>query len=361
MRLHIWPLVIVQFTMQTVACSSTDSPGTGRPDDHGNDGITGDSPKNPPGDGTGDPGTTADGGTTTDAGTVTANGFYVDPDSNSANWAKNHGGDSRAAAIKSNIANKPGARWFGNWNNDIAKDVSSFVGAAAAAKKWPILVAYNIPGRDCGGASSGGAGSAEAFRTWIASFARAVGNREAIVVVEPDALAQLDCLPNDGERQTRLDLMKYATDQFRTLAPKARAYVDGGNAKWITPATMAKRLDSAGVRSVRGFAINVSNFYTTGESTTYGNDVSAALSSQFGYTTKFVIDTSRNGNGSLNGEWCNPAGRKLGEASKFGSGNTDALLWVKVPGDSDGPCGSAPDTPAGTFSPDIATRLINGT
>jgi endoglucanase len=36
------------------------------------------------------------------------------------------------------------------------------------------------------------------------------------------------------------------------------------------------------------------------------------------------------------------------------------LLWVKVPGDSDGPCGIAPDVPAGTFSPDLAIRLIDG-
>ena len=38
----------------------------------------------------------------------------------------------------------------------------------------------------------------------------------------------------------------------------------------------------------------------------------------------------------------------------------DRDLWVKVPGDSDGPCGIAPDVPAGTFSPDLAIRLIDG-
>jgi endoglucanase len=37
------------------------------------------------------------------------------------------------------------------------------------------------------------------------------------------------------------------------------------------------------------------------------------------------------------------------------------LLWVKVPGDSDGNCGIAPDTPAGQFSPALAVRLIDGT
>jgi len=37
------------------------------------------------------------------------------------------------------------------------------------------------------------------------------------------------------------------------------------------------------------------------------------------------------------------------------------LLWGKVPGDSDGDCGVGKGVPAGTFSPDLAMRLVNGT
>jgi endoglucanase len=37
------------------------------------------------------------------------------------------------------------------------------------------------------------------------------------------------------------------------------------------------------------------------------------------------------------------------------------LLWVKTPGNSDGLCGIAPNTPAGQFNPDIAIRLVDGT
>jgi endoglucanase len=61
------------------------------------------------------------------------------------------------------------------------------------------------------------------------------------------------------------------------------------------------------------------------------------------------------------GEWCNPAGRKLGTTSRIGTSGAEFLLWVKVPGDSDGPCGSTATAPAGTFSPDLAIRLVNGT
>jgi endoglucanase len=180
-----------------------------------------------------------------------------------------------------------------------------------------------------------------------------------VVVIEPDAVAQLDCLPNDTERNTRLSLLRYATEQFRDKAPNTWAYLDGGNATWIAADTMAQRLESAGVRNIRGFSINVSNYLTTAESTSYGGSVNASLSSRYGYTKSFVVDTSRNGNGS-NGEWCNPAGRKLGVTAQTGGG-AELLLWVKVPGDSDGQCGIAPNTPAGQFDPNLATRLINGT
>ncbi|MCO6008716.1 glycoside hydrolase family 6 protein [Actinoallomurus purpureus] len=281
-------------------------------------------------------------------------GFYVDPDSNPATWVKNNPGD-RANRIKSAIADRPMARWFGDWSGDIGTAVSAYVGAADTADKLPVLVAYNVPGRDCSGHSAGGAGSPEAYRTWIANFAAAIGTRPAVVVIEPDAVAQIDCLPNDSERQIRLDLLKYATEQFKGKAPNTWAYLDGGNAKWIAPATMAKRLEAAGVHNVRGFAVNVSNYYTTDESVSYGAAVNASLSS----TVPFVVDTSRNGKGSKDGEWCNPAGRKLGVPAQSGGG-AEMLLWVKVPGDSDGACGTAPNTPAGQFSPDLAVHLTDG-
>ncbi len=305
--------------------------------------------------------TRTDGGTTVPPANpiVMTNGFYVDPNSNPAVWARNNGGDGRAARIQSDIASKPMARWFGNWNTNIQTDVANYVGAAAAANKLPVLVAYNIPGRDCGSHSGGGAGSPDAYRAWISAFAAGLNGRPALVLIEPDALAQLDCLPDDATRQTRLDLLRYATERLRSAGNAVWSYMDGGNARWIAPDVMAQRLNSAGTANIRGFVANISNFYPTAETLTYGNAVNAALSNRYGYTKGFVVDTSRNGNGS-NGEWCNPGGRKLGTPSQAGGG-ADALVWVKTPGDSDGNCGIAPGTPAGQFNPELAWRLIHGT
>ncbi|MEV4167109.1 glycoside hydrolase family 6 protein [Nonomuraea dietziae] len=284
-------------------------------------------------------------------------GFYVDPQSNPAIWVRANAGDSRAARIKSSISDKPMARWFGNWSGDVGAAVSRHVAAADAANKLPVLVAYNIPGRDaCGGHSGGGAGSESAYKTWISAFASGIGNRPAIVVIEPDSLGDFGCM-TDTAIQARNRMLVYATQQFRDKAPNAWAYLDGGNAGWVAAGTMATRLKNAGVGNIRGFSVNVSNYYTTAQSATYASSVSASL----GGGATFVIDTSRNGNGS-NGEWCNPAGRKLGTPTQLGGGGgAEMLLWVKIPGDSDGNCGIAPNVPAGQFSPAIAIRLIDGT
>ncbi|MFC0114152.1 glycoside hydrolase family 6 protein [Kibdelosporangium aridum] len=282
-------------------------------------------------------------------------GFYVDPNSNPAVWVRNNGSDGRAARIQSAIASKPMARWFGSWSGDIQSAVSSFVAAADAADKLPVLVAYNIPGRDaCGGHSGGGAGSPEAYRAWISAFASGLGSRPAVVILEPDSLADFNCM-DAGKIATRTGMIRYATEQLRDKGTNTWAYLDAGNARWVPAATMASRLDSAGVRNVRGMSINVSNYITTSESAAYGNAVSSSLP---GYTKPFVIDTSRNGNGS-NGEWCNPAGRKLGAPAQVG-GSAELLVWAKIPGDSDGSCGIGAGIPAGQFSPDLAIRLIDG-
>ncbi len=70
-----------------------------------------------------------------------------------------------------------------------------------------------------------------------------------------------------------------------------------------------------------------------------------------------VVDTSRNGLGS-NGEWRNPEGRAVGQlpTTKTKDPLVDALIWGKVPGESDGTCNGGPN--AGEFWLDQALSLV---
>ncbi|MDY7091291.1 MAG: glycoside hydrolase family 6 protein, partial [Actinomycetota bacterium] len=219
-------------------------------------------------------------------------GFYVNPQSSPAAWVAANPGDGRANAIRSQIAQRPMASWFGNWSGDISQAVGRYVGAADAVDKLPILVAYNIPGRDaCGGHSGGGAGSVGGYDSWISSFASAIGNRPAVVVLEPDSLGDFGCM-SQSQINDRLGMLSRAVAQFRSKAPNTWAYLDAGNPGWVDANTMAQRLHSAGVANARGFALNVSNYFPTSDNANYGNRVAAALRN-YGYSKPFVIDTSR--------------------------------------------------------------------
>jgi len=279
--------------------------------------------------------------------------LYIDPDSNARRqadaWRATRPAD---AAAMDKLAGRPVADWFGDWNGDVRAAVAARTARIAAAGATAVYVAYNIPARDCGGYSAGGSGAADAYRRWIDAFAAGLGDARAAVILEPDALAGLDCLPA-AEQATRMELLAYAV---RALAAdrSAAVYLDAGNAAWQPAGVMAARLRSAGIGAARGFALNVSNFRSTADSEAYGLAVSAAL----GGGVPFVIDTSRNGAGPAPGDvWCNPPGRGLGTPPTTDTGRplVDAYLWVKAPGESDGACNGGP--PAGTWWPEYALGL----
>jgi endoglucanase len=282
--------------------------------------------------------------------------LYVDPYSNASRqaeqWRQSRPAD---AAIMDKIAAQPEAFWFGDWGGPVRADVAAHVTAAQAAGAVPVLVAYDIPRRDCGGHSSGGASSPAAYRRWIRDFAAGLGQARAAVVVEPDAVAGLDCLSRANQR-IRLKLLNGAVSILRS-DKQAAVYIDAGNQGWQTSRTIASRLRAAGVGRARGFSLNVSNFDTTASEIAYGKAISARIGSKSGLKT-FVVDTSRNGVGpTKKRQWCNPPGRALGTVptALTGEARVDAFLWIKPPGESDGKCNGGPG--AGAWWPEYALAL----
>jgi len=248
------------------------------------------------------------------------------------------------------IASQPTGSWFGDWNGDVARDVDRLMDDAARRDQVPLIVAYNIPNRDCGAYSAGGAGSAAGYREWIRDLARGIGEREAIVILEPDALGLVSCLTHEA-RSERFSLLREAVGVLKSRT-RAYVYIDAGHAQWVDADEMAQRLHLAGIDEADGFALNVSNFVSTERNLSYGEQVSRRLNG-----AHFVIDTSRNGGNVRQGEWCNPDGAALGQAPTTNTGHplADAFLWVKPPGESDGNCNGGPD--AGRWFGDYALEL----
>jgi endoglucanase len=279
--------------------------------------------------------------------------FYVDPASSSAKWVAANSGDSRAPVIRDRIASVPQARWFTTTNtSSVRSEISSFVGAAASAGKIPILVVYNIPNRDCGGASGGGAPSHSAYRAWVDEVSAGLAGRAASIVLEPDVLPIMsNCQSADQQNQTKASIA-YAGKKLKAGSSRAKVYMDIGNSAWLSPSEAAARLRAADVsNSADGISTNVSNYRSTSDEVAYAKAVLGAVGDG---RLKAVVDTSRNGNGPLGTEWCDPAGRAIGTPSTTNTGDSriDAFLWVKLPGESDGCIG-----PAGQFVPQRAYDL----
>jgi endoglucanase len=317
----------------------------------------------------------------------TATRFYVDPDSKAARQAVAdfRAGDIQDGLNMARLAAQPQAAWFTEGTPEETRAaVDEYVDRARAARQVPVLVAYNIPGRDCSLYSSGGAESSAAYRAWVDAFTAGIAGRRAVVVLEPDGLAALpsDCAgdvdPTGELTEHRLADLGYAVRALKS-GERTAVYLDAGNSQWKAVGDIAQRLIAAGVEQSDGFSLNVSNYLPTDETTHYGtwvskclwfatkgpewarghadwcasqyyspaapndgapgNAVSSTDRSTWHWTddwfeqntgdvpeeelTHFVVDTSRNGRGA----WTPPAGKYTG----------DPETWCNPPGRGMGP------------------------
>ncbi|MFE4259499.1 glycoside hydrolase family 6 protein [Streptomyces sp. NPDC056883] len=290
-------------------------------------------------------------------GLVDESPFWVDPQSDAARqvaaWEAQ--GRNSDAQVLRRIADRPMALW--GPAGDPGPEIRRARASARAAGRTLVLVAYNIPYRDCGQHSAGGARDAAAYRNWIGAFADNIADTKALVVLEPDAVPHLvDGCTQAGHRDERLRLLSEAVDRLKRNK-NTKVYLDAGNPAWIPdPKKLVDPLYKAGLDRADGFSLNVSNFQPSPAGREYGAALSKATKGKH-----FVIDTSRNGDGPLQGDrsqaWCNPPGRALGTPPTDGTGDplVDAYLWVKRPGESDGTCRGGP--PAGKWWPDYALGL----
>lgn len=271
--------------------------------------------------------------------------LFVDPQSKAAaqaaQWRTARPAD---AAAMDQIASQPIATWMTSSTPDVRSSVAAVVARAQEQSAVPVFATYNIPGRDCGAG-----GSDAEYRSWIRSFAAGLSG-PSVVVLEPDAIPQADCL-SPAARVARYALIADAVQVLK--AANAIVYLDAGNARWLGPNDIAQRLVQSGIAYADGFALNVAHYLDNATNIAYGEAVSRAAGGKH-----FIIDTGRNGLGGSGSEWCNLPGQALGVNPTANTGHplVDAYLWVKQPGESDGSCNGGP--PPGTWWPEYALGLV---
>lgn len=215
--------------------------------------------------------------------------LWVNPDSTARRAADTLTGQARDDALR--LAAVPGATWFtGGTPSQVRTAVSGVVSRARAAGAVPVLVAYNLPGRDCGAYSAGGARTTDDYIAWVSAMAKGIGRDPAIVVLEPDGLGIIPWFTSvTGDagwcRPSGVDPATAAAERFRALGravdlldlAKTSVYLDGTHSAWLSVGDAADRLVRAGVQRADGLFLNVSAFETTDRQVRFGRWVSQCV------------------------------------------------------------------------------------
>lgn len=286
-------------------------------------------------------------------GVIFRGGLLVEPWGAAANAARDlrERGKNRQGVAAEYIAKRPIAVWLSSYYDDDALRalIDRDLERARQTGTTAVFVTYDIPNRDCGGKSAGGATSMDAYLAWNRSIANLLQGHRATVLIEPDSIGQVSSCPS--QTSGRLEGLRAAARAYYDAG--VPAYLDGGNSSWIQPSTMETRLRAAGIQYARGFFTNVANYQPVKAERHYAE----SLASSLGEDVHYVIDTGRNGQG-WKGTWCNAVGAGLGRDPDVATHGyrLDAFLWVKTPGASDGRCTGGPAP--GRWFPDYAEKLV---
>lgn len=214
--------------------------------------------------------------------------LYVDPHSSTKDAARELHGQAKQDALT--LSRYPSATWLTGDSPEAVEDqVSDLV--KRTGRKVPVLVAYNIPFRDCAQFSAGGATSVAEYQAWIDGVAAGIGRHDAVVIIEPDGLGIIPwytningelewCQPAEADPATaaaeRFQMLNYAVDTLGAL-PNVVTYLDGTHSGWLGVGDAADRLDKAGIEDADGFFLNASNYQYTTNQVYYGTWISQCL------------------------------------------------------------------------------------
>ncbi|UOE43682.1 glycoside hydrolase family 6 protein [Agromyces larvae] len=225
-----------------------------------------------------------------DDGTLQGAELYRNPYSTTLEAAQSLSGQARADAQL--LGSIPSADWITKGTPAEAQAaVDEIVDAAAALGQVPTLVVYNLPFRDCSQYSAGGAADTAAYLAWVDGVAAGIGDRDAIVILEPDGLGIIPwntdgngnaewCQPAELDPATAADeryvQVNGAVDRLTALAG-THVYLDGTHTGWLGVGDISARLIRAGVERTDGFFLNASNYEETRKLERYGTWISECI------------------------------------------------------------------------------------
>jgi endoglucanase len=207
--------------------------------------------------------------------------FVPQPDSGAVQQALSllKSGQVKKALLIAAMEFSPRAVWItGGTPSQTQQTVKQTISQAREAESVPVFVLYNVPNRDCGGYSAGGAQDTATYEAWIDAVAGAIGNHKVVIVLEPDGLALLpgDCGYDAQATADRYTQINYAVTKLEAN-PRTLVYLDAGHSAWHSVGDMAARLVQGGLMQTQGFYSNASNYRATNYETKFDTWISECI------------------------------------------------------------------------------------
>jgi endoglucanase len=204
--------------------------------------------------------------------------------------------------LMAKIALRPLTIWAGAWYPDnYARTVAQQIVEGTTGGQPDVLSQIAIfrldpwEGQACPG--SWGAGDQGSYRAWINQFAAGIGSSRVALILQPDLPVAL-CAPSP----VPLQLVGYAANRFNALR-HTTVYIDVGAAEWASVSQAVRLLEHSGILHARGFALDVTQYGSTGMELAYGGQIVRALAAAGIRGKHFVINTDENGAPFLAGQY----------------------------------------------------------
>jgi len=203
----------------------------------------------------------------------------------------------RKKRLYAKVALRPHAAWFTNPNaSTIPTSLGRYIERTqhgdpnklvqfALFRQWPHRESHRrVPLS---------AADQAAYRNWMDTVARTVGNTRVMIILEPDLA--LDAPGGHTiDRGVRLSLVRYAAQRLASL-PNATVYLEAGAPDWLKVPTATQLLIDAGIAYTEGFALGGTHHTSVGADVNYAAAIASRLAA-LGYRGKHaVLDTADNG------------------------------------------------------------------
>jgi hypothetical protein len=181
---------------------------------------------------------------------------------------------------------------------------------AAGNNRFPVFTFYRY--------FLGSGTNAAAYQGWATAAAMAIGrhpSQYAVVVLEPDSFA----LQNQPDVNQVLDA---AIATIKQQAPNAALFLDIGHSAWLASDTVVQRAKSfRNYALIDGWASNTSNFQPTSNEENYARQLYGASGKPA------IVDTSRNGLGTIPSTIINPPANEWAVGASFAFHPSDPAFY----------------------------------